>query len=198
MKSNETFTFLVTSLLIWVVAILIGNYTEGGYIREYMQNNHATNSSVSAVEKNANHEGAEALMGVVQRYREILKEDPNNKEALLSIAELAFQGGLLDKAQNYYERYLVVAPDDIRAKTNYSLTLVQIGEVKKAVSLLNEITKNNPTVFQPFLTLAVAEQAQGNISNAEIAAKKALKLAPDAEGKQLIEKFLSSLSKERD
>lgn len=98
-----------------------------------------------------------------QRIRNVLS-DPGgspNEGALLGIASLAFQAGVLDKAAEYYSKYLQLVPDDVKAKTDLALVYVQSDRAEMGIPLLEEIKRDAPTLFPAALSLALAyEKAQ--------------------------------------
>ena len=67
------------------------------------------------------------FMAALSNYQEVLNINPKQETALLAIARLCFTQGIVDKAKEYYKRYLEVVPDDLKAKIDYALVLSQLG-----------------------------------------------------------------------
>jgi tetratricopeptide (TPR) repeat protein len=138
------------------------------------------------------------LMRAVATNSQILNLDPKNKDALIGMASLAFENGVFDKAKGYYERYLEIVPTDLKAKTDYSLTLIQVGEGGKAKEILNELLKVEPNSFATRLSLALAHKVTGDKDAARQSATIALSHSPDENGKKVVEQFLANLDKPED
>ncbi|MCC6953695.1 MAG: hypothetical protein IT290_06220 [Deltaproteobacteria bacterium] len=92
----------------------------------------------------------------LETYLRILQKEPENEGALLGIASLAFQAGVLDKAAEYSSKYLQLVPDDVKAKTDLALVYVQSDRAEMGIPLLEEIKRDAPTLFPAALSLALA------------------------------------------
>lgn len=133
------------------------------------------------------------IMEAVQVYSTLLRENPQDGDALLGLATLCFESEILDKAVEYFERYLALHPENLQAATDYALALIQGGDAEKAVRFLLPIAEKNPDRFQMKLTIAVAEKVRGNVASAKQQAEAALEIAPNEEAKDHIQRFLSSI-----
>ncbi len=135
------------------------------------------------------------VLEAVQAYSRALSIESNNPDALLGLATLCFEAGIVDKALDYFVRYLAVRPEDLQASTDYALALVEAGQSEKAISFLTPLAEANSKRFQMWLTLAVAEKLRGNKVQAKLQAERALENAPNDEAKKHINNFILSIDR---
>lgn len=136
------------------------------------------------------------IMQAVDALNRLLKKSPENPEALFRLAELCLQFNIIDKALDYYPRYLKKRPNDLRAKTNYGLTLLQAQDAYKAIATFNEIIEVDKQNFPAILSLALSHRMLGDFKKAKEVAEKAKEAAPDAAAKVKVDEFISGLSEE--
>jgi tetratricopeptide (TPR) repeat protein len=138
------------------------------------------------------------LMEAVQEYSQVLNLQAEQPDALLGMATLCFEAGIIDKAQEYYQRYLKQKPDDLRAKTDFALTLIQGDALDQALGVLGEVTKADPKLFQAQLAVALVYKLQGKTDAAKKQAEEAKKLAPSDAERTHIDGFLAALNGPQD
>lgn len=134
------------------------------------------------------------VMRAVENYAYILRRDPNHREALLELAALCFEQGILDKAEEYLRRFIALDPEDVRARTDLALVLVQAGQPEESLGLLNAVIDKHPALFPPRFALALAYRVLGDLDSAKAAASAALPYAPDDTARQRLQTFLASLT----
>jgi len=137
------------------------------------------------------------LMDAVKAYQDVIALDAENGDALLGLATLCFEAGILDKSMLYYERYLKVRPDDLRAKTDFALAKIQANSLEEAEKILNEVIKAKPELYQAHLALALAWKLEGKKELAEKKANEAKKLAPTEDDRQRIDLFLKAMEERK-
>ena len=135
------------------------------------------------------------LMEAVAQYQALLAKDELDPEALLGLAHLCFEAGIIDKAVELYPRYLGVRPSDHRARVEYALTLIQAGDLEGAIAATEQVIAENPQVFQARVTKALVLRLQGKKELAEKEAEEAKRLAPGEEERRRIDEFLSRMDK---
>lgn len=135
------------------------------------------------------------LMRAVQSYTKVIDLDPKNQKALLGMATVAFENGVFDKAKVYFERYLLLNPSDSKARTDYSLSMIQSGDSIGAEKVLGEMVRDNPKSFPAKLSLALAQKVSGKLVESKATAEAALENAPDEKGQQVVKEFLANLNK---
>ncbi|MBX7138066.1 MAG: tetratricopeptide repeat protein [Oligoflexia bacterium] len=124
-----------------------------------------------------------------------LKLDPNDRNALISMADLSFSQQAFSKAAEFYRRFLALNKDDLEAKAKYASSLTFLGQFDEAVSLLREVLKKEPKNFNANAYLAITYAQKGDRKAALEAGQKALLLATNPEAKERFKAFLDSLEK---
>ena len=134
------------------------------------------------------------LMDAVQEYQKVLELSAEHPDALLGLATLCFEAGILDKALDYYRRYLVGHPDDLKTKTDFGLAQLQANMLDDAEKTLQEVISKKPDLYQAHLSLALVWKVQGKTEQAAKKADEAKKLAPTDEDRARIEQFLKAFA----
>ncbi len=136
------------------------------------------------------------LMQAVDEYKKALELKPNYPEALLGLAGLCMDAGILDQATKYYESYLKQRPDDIEAKTDYALSLVESNKLDLAEKILKEnITQDKS--LKNLLALSLVYKAKTDIKTALDYANQALALANSAEDKNRVNEYIASINNQK-
>ena len=138
-------------------------------------------------------EDGELLMETVRAFSAVLDLEKEHPEALLSLASLCLEAGIIDKALTLYPRYLAQRPDDWRAKVDFALALLHAERAQEALPLLEEIAKVQPDLFQVRFAQALAYKLSGDIAAARGAADEAAKRAPNEEATARLKQFVESL-----
>jgi len=99
------------------------------------------------------------IMQAVQVFRNVLDINPNNEQALIGLASLCLQSGVLDKADTYYQRYLEVKPNDLNAKADFAMVKFKLKQVDKGEKLLQEIIKKDQKLFSAYAVGSIAYNA---------------------------------------
>jgi Flp pilus assembly protein TadD len=133
------------------------------------------------------------LMRAVQSYSKALEIEPRNKGALLGMANVSFESGVFDKAKDYFNRLLEVDPGNLKARTDLNLVKLQLGETEEALQGLQRLARENAKSFPITLSLALAQKMVGDRESARATANSALPLAPDEDGRKIVQNFLSGL-----
>ena len=87
-------------------------------------------------------------MADLDRLREILERDPQNREALLTLANMNFDIGAWARAQELYERYLVLDPRNADVLTDLGICLRSQGELDAALARFREAREIAPEHWQ--------------------------------------------------
>ena len=121
------------------------------------------------------------LQKAQQQLEEILKEDPQNSEALLNLALLFNGQGKNKEALNAIEQVVDNNPDDIRANTLLAQLLLTTGRARDAANLALKVLSLSPTNPVALQLLTAAYVTSGEYPKAIKAADKALQILKDNE-----------------
>jgi tetratricopeptide (TPR) repeat protein len=136
---------------------------------------------------------SELAMELVQVLAEILKLDPNDKSALVTMADVSFNQQVFDKASDYYKRYLGLAPNDHQIRARLGSTLAFLGKFEEAQKELRLVLKEDPKNFEASAYLAVTYAQMGNSVEAIKLGEEALKKAPSDEARARFTQFIDSV-----
>lgn len=110
----------------------------------------ATSTAPAAGDPHVGVEGAPGggQMPDLNRLREVLERDPENGEALLSLANMNFDIGAWPRAQELYERYLRLDPRNPDVLTDLGISLRSQGQLDAALERFREARQIDPTHWQ--------------------------------------------------
>ena len=109
-----------------------------------------------------------------------IKFDPENAHAYHYMAELYRRLKEFDKAGEYYEKALSLAPHDMNIQNNYGVYLCELGQYEKAYQRFQTII-NNPLYSaraNAYENVGLCSLREGKLQKAETAFKAALKIDP--------------------
>jgi len=115
-------------------------------------------------------------------YRDVLKGDPDNVDALRLLAGLATAQRQHRDAEILLRRALELAPDFGRAMANLVVNLVEQEKLDDALEYANRLTRIAADNADSFLLLGNALSAAGRYDDAIDAYRKSLGLQPDHPG----------------
>jgi len=142
-------------------------------------------------------ERRELVLDGIDSFRRVLSAQPEDKEALLALGDLSFDQRLFKEAAGFYQRYLVLDPNDIHYRARYASALTFIGQVGTAVQELETVLKSNPNDFHALAYLAIAYAQQGQQVAARTVGERALSHAPSKEARARFNSFLEGLDQIR-
>ena len=77
------------------------------------------------------------------------------------------------------DRFLASDPNDARMRFLKSVILADVGRTADAMALLEQLTRDHPTLAEPFNNLAALHAAAGRYDKARAALEEAVRLRPD-------------------
>ncbi|MEL7061357.1 MAG: tetratricopeptide repeat protein [Acidobacteriota bacterium] len=101
-----------------------------------------------AAEVPAATEGAMAAMQEVQRLRAYVEENPQDAEALRTLANLNYDIQNWGGARDLYERYLALVPGDLDVTTDLGATYRYLEQPERALELFRAVRASSPTHWQ--------------------------------------------------
>lgn len=123
----------------------------------------------------------------------VVKQAPEDAEALILMADVSFDQRAFDKAREFYERYLKLSPEDLGARARYASTLTFLKKFDDGIAELNKVLSVDPNNFPAKAYLAITYAEKGDVEKAKLLAQDALKAAPNAEAKERFNGFVRSL-----
>jgi tetratricopeptide (TPR) repeat protein len=135
------------------------------------------------------------LFDLVDALREVLRLDPMDTDALRAMADASLNNNILDKAIDYYVRYLALIPQDVVARGRYGSALAMASRYQEAQAELQKVLAEDPKNFSASAYLALSYAGLEDKAKALEVGRQALALAGDDEARSELEKFLASLEK---
>lgn len=89
---------------------------------------------------------SENPMAGISMLREILNEDEDNRQAILSLGLLAIQSGQFDRARERFEKLVSLNAADHEAKLYLAVAMMEINEQSQARLLLEEILSTGDSI----------------------------------------------------
>ena len=136
------------------------------------------------------------LMEFIGALSELLKLDPNDKRAILSLANVSFEQKVFPKAVELYARYLELEPENLQVRTRYASALSFVGQYDQALLEIDKVLEQAPNDFHAQAYKAVTLAQKGERAQALQIGSKALKDAPSEEARTRLTKFLDNMKKD--
>jgi cytochrome c-type biogenesis protein CcmH/NrfG len=143
--------------------------------------------------RNSPHSSNSTVFEAIDVLSRILAMQPNDPAALVMMADVSFDQKAFTKAQEFYERYLKLEPDNHGARARYASTLTFLGQYDKSVAELNSVLKQDPKNFPAMAYLSITYAQQGDLSKAKQTGTAALDLAPSDEARARFSAFMTTL-----
>lgn len=118
--------------------------------------------------------------GAEQGYQSLLRQNPNNADALHYYGILAHQTGRQDVALDLMDKAVRLAPSNPALNSNRGEVLRALGRLDDARQAYVRATRLAPDFADAWLNLALVLVGLERFSDAERAAKKCVRLAPQA------------------
>jgi len=91
----------------------------------------------------------------IDNYRQILRKDPNNRQALIGIGNLYYDTGQDLLAIGNYEKALALDPTNANVRTDMAVCLRRTGNFDRAIEELKKAISTNPRHAQSRYNLGV-------------------------------------------
>lgn len=130
----------------------------------------------------------------IARYEDILKKDPNNLNALISLGNLYFDSNQHQKAINMYGQALKIDPKNADVRTDMAVMYRNMKDFDRAVKELKEAAAHDPKHANSRFNLGVVLLHDKNDLKGAIAAwEDLLKVEPASERSDTIRQQLQQL-----
>lgn len=121
----------------------------------------------------------EALQQQIAEKQEVLKKDPNNRDAIVDIANMNFDLKNYEEASKWYSKALDKDPKNINLITDLGSCYLWLKQPDKAIEYYNRSLQMDPNHFQTLMNLGIARMSMGNRTGAAEAWEKIVSLYPD-------------------
>jgi len=179
--NRDNALFLLVGLL---AGFLVGYLAHEAMSGVQPQRGSAGAAAATAADPHSGISGAPELGGAAMpdlaRLREALERNPQDREALLTLANMNFDIGAWARAQEYYERYLQLDPDNPDVLTDLGICLRSQGQIDAALARFRQARQLRPDHWQSVFNEAVVRGIdQRDFAAAEALLAEARKLAPN-------------------
>jgi len=121
-----------------------------------------------------------------------LKNDPNNEQKILRLANLSHDAGFFEKAISYYEKYLQLNPKDNDAEVDMGVCYFELKQYDKASSIFENVIKKNPRHQIAYLNLGIVNLTQANLEKAKEYFQKCIELGENTDAGKRAKELLKS------
>jgi Tfp pilus assembly protein PilF len=102
-----------------------------------------------------------------KEYRAALVENPQNEKSILRLAEIDGQKGNIQQSYEEYTKAVGLQPADADAKLGLAKTLIDMNQADKALPLLEDAIKLEPTNATAHYRLATLYRKMGRVDDAK-------------------------------
>ncbi|MFQ5441541.1 MAG: tetratricopeptide repeat protein [Thermodesulfobacteriota bacterium] len=193
MQNKNTVIGIVVAVIVLIVGI--GGYIAGKRSAGDMAGSSVYNNSgaAKAVSQPANHSS------LVSDLEARLKENPDDIDALQTLADTYFSMKRYDDAINYYKKVAVLSPENIDIYNEIGLSLHYKGESGEALKYIEKGLKKNPYHQRMWLTRGfILAYGVGDLKDAAKAWEKAKALDPASNVGKAAADYLVQINKEAD
>ena len=120
-----------------------------------------------------------ALRDQLGKQEAVLKNDPNNQDALVSAGNLNFDLKNYQKAAEYYDHALKNDPKNVNLITDLGSSWLWMNQPLKAIEYYDRSLAIDPKHFQTLMNLGIARMSSGNRAGAAEAWEKLVSYYPD-------------------
>lgn len=130
----------------------------------------------------AEHQKEGRYQEAAQLYREILRDNPKNVDALRMLGVLAFGEGQVDEAERMFRRAVSIAPDFVNAIIDLGGALKEQSRIEEAIECYKQATALEPRNVKAHYQLASILSPAALTYEAVESYKKTLELRPKHAG----------------
>lgn len=208
--------FVVFSLstALWGAALFGGRYLEQGLVRKEISQSpqgqliatlrdeveanpsdlvKRKNLAEAYVSEGYRLKNGQLVMRGLEQYKAVLDISPEHPEALLGLARVSLQNGVLDRAIDFFYRFLAQRPADMEARNDLVVALAQLNRTDEALVELTRIETQDSKFFPAKLSRALLYRITGDTTAAEEALRAAAATAPTEEMRAQIEETVAQM-----
>lgn len=94
--------------------------------------------------------GSGPAMAQIEELQRRLQENPNDADAVRTLANLNFDIQNWQRAQELYSRYLEIRPNDPDVLVDLGVTHRELGQFDRALELFHQVQQQNPNHWQSY------------------------------------------------
>lgn len=125
------------------------------------------------------HQQAGRKAQAEQIYKQILRTDPNQPDALQFVGLCAYESGRVDEAVDYLQRAAKSQPSNAFIRTNLGTVLQHRGQFEEAIACYRRALEINPNLPHAHNNLGAALKKSGHLKEALESYQKAITLRPE-------------------
>jgi tetratricopeptide (TPR) repeat protein len=110
-----------------------------------------------------------------------IRENPENHEFVLQVANFAHDNGYFDKAIIYYDEYLGHHPDDVNAIVDKGICYHELQRSDEAIGIMKGALEIQPDHLQANFNLGIVNLQTGNIEESNRWFSKVVAIAPNSD-----------------
>jgi len=130
----------------------------------------------------AEHQQAERVDEAEKIYRDILRANPRNVDALRLLGTLALESGRVHEAERLFRRAVAYAPDYVEARLDLGRTLKEQQRLEEAIHSFEKAAELEPESLQAHFLLASVLAPAARTHDAIAAYRKVLEIRPNHAG----------------
>ncbi|HYL60367.1 MAG TPA: tetratricopeptide repeat protein [Candidatus Acidoferrales bacterium] len=129
-----------------------------------------------------------------EAYGHVLKQEPDNLDALRGIGDIDYDKQHFDQAIAAYEHFLKKKPDDPEVRTDLGTMYLYTGNADQAIVQYKKAIASKPGFFQAYYNMGIAYAQMNKPDDASAALKQALALAPDENARTQVNELVAKLN----
>ena len=134
-----------------------------------------------------------ALKEQIAAQQEILKKDPENQEATVSLANLNFDLKNYQEAIQWYEKAVQRQPSNINLITDLGTSHMWMGNYDKAIELYNKSLSIDPKHMQTLMNYGIVRMSMGDRAGAAEMWEKVLTYYPQHPEAEMLKQAVTKL-----
>ncbi len=129
-----------------------------------------------------------------EAYGHVLKQEPDNLDALRGIGDIDYDKQHYDEAIAAYEHYLKKKPDDPEVRTDLGTMYLYTGNADQAIVQYKKAVAAKPGFFQAYYNMGISYAQENKPAEAAATLKQAMALAPDDAARKQVTDLIAKLN----
>jgi len=155
-----------------------------------------------AAEAGPNSGGGAPMVARINQLKTQLQDDPNNRELLIELGSIYYQGGFWEPASGYFKRLIEIEPDP-NMLTNLGVCYRGMKEFDRAVESFDRAFELDPTHWQSLfnkVVVASMDMGRADLTQQGLAAIESIEPRPAELDQRLtaLRQMLESAAAERE